>query len=502
MNNTADKNSKKVFDKNRGKKNFVPKWKKKKNLKLEDKNDNLELDKKVLESDMVNNLESDEAVVDTQETVAPIEFLIDDEMMREDFAREAKNTSNSMDNVDSNEPIIVSSNRVDEESQNNNDNVDEESQDNDDAVDIDLNKEWDKVYKNFDPNKEESQNASIDEDSRSIFSAHYNYIARICTLVFLILLFLVLCILFAFKGVNYQLGGTTVYSEYTNTDYSVCTSIDSDDNCLSKGLEYVSSVVNDINLDFSYEAIYSRKYTFNSNYYVVGELSIFDSKDKKKIRYKNEDLLVDESKLNISGEIISFSADTEIDFKHYKELASQYINDFGFSGYAELDIGLYLKDADVSRKISSVKIPLTEEAFVISTEDLDNQNQILVSNLKHKKIDSFYIFISVVCLLMDILLFVYLFNFIYMVKHLDNAYNSKLKSILKEYDDIIVNAINDYIIPDNVRVVMVESFEELLDARNSLDKPIVYERINNIKSKFYVEDSMTIYIYTMKDNGD
>ena len=89
-----------------------------------------------------------------------------------------------------------------------------------------------------------------------------------------------------------------------------------------------------------------------------------------------------------------------------------------------------------------------------------------------------------------------------MVKHLDNAYNSKLKSILKEYDDIIVNAINDYIIPDNVRVVMVESFEELLDARNSLDKPIVYERINNIKSKFYVEDSMTIYIYTMKDNGD
>ena len=116
--------------------------------------------------------------------------------------------------------------------------------------------------------------------------------------------------------------------------------------------------------------------------------------------------------------------------------------------------------------------------------------------------NSFYIFISVVCLLMDILLFVYLFNFIYMVKHLDNAYNSKLKSILKEYDDIIVNAINDYIIPDNVRVVMVESFEELLDARNSLDKPIVYERINNIKSKFYVEDSMTIYIYTMKDNGD
>jgi len=77
----------------------------------------------------------------------------------------------------------------------------------------------------------------------------------------------------------------------------------------------------------------------------------------------------------------------------------------------------------------------------------------------------------------------------------------KLKAILKEHDDIIVNTISRYVIPDGYKVVELESFQELMDARNSLEKPIVYERINNIKSKFYLEDDKTIYLYSMKDEG-
>ena len=90
----------------------------------------------------------------------------------------------------------------------------------------------------------------------------------------------------------------------------------------------------------------------------------------------------------------------------------------------------------------------------------------------------------------------------YMVKHSDNEYNTRLKEILKENDELIVNATSDYVIPEGANVVEVESFEELMDARNTLEKPIVYERINSIKSKFYVEDGNTIYVYVMKDDGE
>jgi len=40
----------------------------------------------------------------------------------------------------------------------------------------------------------------------------------------------------------------------------------------------------------------------------------------------------------------------------------------------------------------------------------------------------------------------------------------------------------------------------LLDARDTLEKPIVYVRVNNVKSEFYVEDIDKVYKYTMKES--
>ena len=48
--------------------------------------------------------------------------------------------------------------------------------------------------------------------------------------------------------------------------------------------------------------------------------------------------------------------------------------------------------------------------------------------------------------------------------------------------------------------VKVDSFYELLDARDTLEKPIIYERVNSVKSYFYVEDNERIYRYAMKES--
>ena len=50
----------------------------------------------------------------------------------------------------------------------------------------------------------------------------------------------------------------------------------------------------------------------------------------------------------------------------------------------------------VSRKISYITIPLTEEAFMIKTSNLDNQNQLVISNKEEKVVDPVYLFIAVV----------------------------------------------------------------------------------------------------------
>ena len=58
---------------------------------------------------------------------------------------------------------------------------------------------------------------------------------------------------------------------------------------------------------------------------------------------------------------------------------------------------------------------------------------------------------------------------------------------------------NDLEIDENKTILKVSSFKELLDARNTLNKPIIYNKINNIKSEFIVEDESVIYKYVMKE---
>lgn len=367
--------------------------------------------------------------------------------------------------------------------------------------------ELDRIY-------DEMQNTNVVEMNKEsepvvnknvLSKTHYNYLSRIITLIVMIVLFLVLCVLFIFKALDYQLGGSTTYSEYTSNDYIVCTngvSVYNNENCLGKDLDYISSIVKNIHATFNYESVYSKKHTFNSSYSVVAKLRIFDNADATRIRYTKDYTLINDTNINVNGEVITFSADADIDFNQYRSLVFKYMQETGVLSSAEVEVGLYLRDGETSRKISYITIPLTEESFMIKSSNLDNQNQLVISNIKTRTIDPFYVFIALICLLMDILLFTYLSNFMYMVKHSDNEYNTRLKEILKENDELIVNATSDYVIPEGANVVEVESFEELMDARNTLEKPIVYERINSIKSKFYVEDGNTIYVYVMKDDGE
>lgn len=332
---------------------------------------------------------------------------------------------------------------------------------------------------------------------------HFNFIARVCTLVAMILLFLSMCLFFTFKAIGYELGESTTYSEYTSNNYSVCTKEIGfyENNCVGKDLDYISSIINNIHATFNYEAVYSKNITIDSNYYVIGRLNIFSEDNKSHIRYTKEDTFIDSTELKLKDDVVSFSTNVDIDFNMYKAFVQEYITKTGVSSGAELEVSLYLESDGVSRKISYINIPLTEETFMITSSNLDNQNQLVVFNDKNKTTDPFYMFIAAICLFMDVLLFTYLVNLIYMIYHLDNEYNKELKRILKEYDNIIVNATSDYIIPEGSRVIEVSSFRELLDARTSIERPIVYERINNIKSKFYLEDGNTIYLYKMKDEG-
>ena len=80
-----------------------------------------------------------------------------------------------------------------------------------------------------------------------------------------------------------------------------------------------------------------------------------------------------------------------------------------------------------------------------------------------------------------------------------SKYEVELKKILKEYDDYIVLTKEGLEIDENKTILKVSSFKELLEARNTLNKPIIYTKINSVKSEFVGEDESVIYKYIMKE---
>ena len=80
-----------------------------------------------------------------------------------------------------------------------------------------------------------------------------------------------------------------------------------------------------------------------------------------------------------------------------------------------------------------------------------------------------------------------------------NKYQKKLSQILTEYDRIIVVARDGYVSRLNCKVEKVSNFDDLLEIKRNLSKPIIYSRVNDIKSEFIVEDSEKVYKFVLKD---
>ena len=85
----------------------------------------------------------------------------------------------------------------------------------------------------------------------------------------------------------------------------------------------------------------------------------------------------------------------------------------------------------------------------------------------------------------------------YVVK--GNKYLTRLNEILTTYEKDIINSVGDYYAPSDSKLIKVSSIEELVNVRKMINKPIVYTRVNNVKSEFYLEDRDVIYKYTLKE---
>lgn len=339
----------------------------------------------------------------------------------------------------------------------------------------------------------------VDINARKYFS----FESRIMLLLIVIIISFFIAGIFIFKAITSSTLNSTIYDEKSEVEYSVCINDPNNqyytEKCLDSDMEYLSGIAERIPVEFDYEMEFDEAVSTSVSYYVSSKVNIYREKAGK-ILNTMEEVLVERTDYEVFGEDASFSVDVELPFKKYREYVSNYNNQYGLDGYAEVEVIFYVDNGNVIKKAATMSIPLTKQTFTVDVLEVNNAKQrLVIDEAGWAGINTSYSAVGVVFVLFGVLGIIRLSNLVFKVMGTTSMYQRKLNKILREYDKYIVLSRGDYEVDGSKRLIKVTSFGELLDARNTLEKPIVYVKVNNVKSEFYVEDSESIYKYTLKE---
>jgi len=307
---------------------------------------------------------------------------------------------------------------------------------------------------------------------------------------------------FLMESVNESKSDKISYDEISSVSYKVCMKGAShyQDECQQEGRAYISSVTNSVDSNFKYDVNISEPIDYNIKYYVEAKTSIYDNSDNSKLLYSSAENLVDNTPIVGNGNSISILEDVKIPYKKFNDFVISYKSKYSITTDAKLEVNLYVVEEGKSRKISGLTMGLGDKTFTIKKDNTTNIKKIVdLENNTWDEYNTVCLVIGVVLLLGCLLVIIKLASFVNRAINTKSKYQRTLQTILREYDRIIVDVKDGYEMSKDKVVLELDSFTELVDARDTLGKPIVYEKINEVKSQFYVEDDNKIYKYTLKE---
>lgn len=335
------------------------------------------------------------------------------------------------------------------------------------------------------------------------FKNHFGFIKRVSLMGIFSIICFVIAVVLCYLAFNYSDAESIMYRENSSVTYSVCLN-DNDyykGRCQNSGMQYISSLTKSIPVTFDYNLNYSSAVDYKLEYYVLGKIVIYDRDDASKILYKEDKLVAERKTVDGTGLNARINSKVDVDFKEKNDFVNGYKSKYALNSLASYEIILYVDDGKGPKEVSSVTIPLSMQTFSLKEETVSNEKQIMISEDKGLfKINTLFGVFGIIFGFIGAIILFKLFKLIYKTIDSSTPYEKKLNQILAEYDRVIVISKSGYKINPDKQFIKLDSFFELLDARDTLEKPVIYEKVNNIKSHFYVEDDERIYRYAMKES--
>lgn len=359
---------------------------------------------------------------------------------------------------------------------------------------------------NMEENKKE-QNPSKPKDKMYI-----SYEMRLLINIILIILFFILSVVLFVSSIAIKQRNNVVYKQTSNLDYKVYLKPNDyyKEPYLQKNMQYIANLIDNVNINFNYNFNVNQNINYRYMYYIKADVNIADSQDKAKVIYSKTDRLTNPvvvTKENSNQ--FNINENVKVNYSKYNDLVKSFKSSYGISASSNLTLTLCLEIKDekgnIIKNINSsdsmkIIIPLTEQMINIEMDYKEINNSDNASVYKEFYIgNKVKVALSIISLLLFIASTIKLVLFMLKTSSKKTAYDATLNKILREYDRVIVNSRKDINVNKKTDVIDVNSFNELLDVRDNLEKPIIFHEIHKgLKSVFMVKTSNETYRYILK----
>lgn len=306
-----------------------------------------------------------------------------------------------------------------------------------------------------------------------------------------VILFILVCLcasmgwLLINHGKNSDKKVTINYEENSDIDYKVYLKKNSffETPYLEKNRTYIASLIDYIWVDFKYSFKVDQNVKGEYSYYLKGVVSA--NKDDSNDYYWSKEYTLSKkvTKKYEDSKKVNIDINNKINYQLYNNLLNDFKSQYGITTDGFLKVSLVIEnniESDlVERKIDKksvveLNIPLTllTIEIPIETNELNKKGTLINDIVKENEIYYESVkYLGYICYVIAFAIVFYMFWCIIKRASLENKFNKELRKILKTYDNIIVNT---SCLPDihTLNMILVTSFEELIDAHSEVRNPI------------------------------
>ena len=305
------------------------------------------------------------------------------------------------------------------------------------------------------------------------------------------------------EEVSYKSSSNVSYKVYLlENDYF-------DEPYLGMNRTYISSLINYIDINFNYNLNFSNFVSGKYTYYIKGIIAADKVKDDDSSYWSKSYILKEPVTISYDNQN-SFNIDTnaKVDYQKYNSLLNEFRKDYGISFDGTFKVQLVIESESNATNIKEsipvdslieVRVPLTQQVIDLSIDLSNNDNEGEVSETIVNNTSSNYVFLGLGILFMSVTLCLLwlIFRYIVFIYLSKSEYSKTLKKILSTYDSVIVNVSN---LPNlnDLKVIEVNTFSELIDAYSEVRMPInYYEEVADCKSVFVLVSTNMAWVYTL-----